>query len=437
MSDVSRHFLFLQGPHGSFFSELAQSLNAAGHRTSRVGFNQGDARFWDDPSSYIAFQDPLEEWPDAVRDLLADVTDLVVYGDTRPLHATAIEAAKQLGVTVHSFEEGYLRPYWITYERDGNNGNSKLMGISLEDMERALAANSSQLVAAPAQWGPMWHHTWAGCDYHFNILFRNGDYPHYKPHRAASVKRELALHIRRLALFPLDSVRRRAITRALFASAFPYHLVLLQLSHDAAVQDHSDYSSMSDFAIQCIEEFAEFGPKHHRLVFKAHPLEDGREPLARLIAHTAAKHGLENRVIYVPGGKLGPLLDRASSTVTINSTAGQQALWRGLPLKAFGRGVYCRAGLISSQALGAFYAAPKAPNRDGYRIFRQFLLETSQIGGGYYTSAGRANARRQVIDMMLAPLDPYQMRMADLRAHLRLVEAEERIPNRALQASKV
>ena len=32
---------------------------------------------------------------------------------------------------LHVFEEGYLRPYWITYERGGSNGNSALMGIAL------------------------------------------------------------------------------------------------------------------------------------------------------------------------------------------------------------------------------------------------------------------------------------------------------------------
>ncbi len=418
-----RHFLFLQGPHGPFFCELGKSLIAAGHQVSRVGFNRGDQQFWPDLSTYIAFTEPMPRWPERIHALLENVTDLVVYGDTRRQHATAIEIAKSLGITVHCFEEGYLRPYWITYERGGNNGNSDLMAMGLREMEAVLEASPLQLTPAPAQWGPMWHHTWAGCRYHFNILMRNKDYPNYVSHRSESVRRELRLHIKRLANYPLDSMRRRLRTRQLLNSGAPYHLVLLQLSHDAAVQDHSDFSSMLEFTEYCIAEFAKSAPKHHMLVLKAHPLEDCREPIEAHALKIAAERGIAGRVAYIQGGKLGPLLDRARSTVTVNSTAGQQALWRGLPLKSFGRGVYCRPELTSSQSLQAFFAQPDAPDRAAYGIFRQFLLETSQISGGFYTRTGRANARRQVIDRMLAPADPYTMRMKSGSAHLKIVSA--------------
>lgn len=38
------------------------------------------------------------------------ITDIVLYGDTSPLHAEAIKLAKALDLRVHVFEEGYLRP---------------------------------------------------------------------------------------------------------------------------------------------------------------------------------------------------------------------------------------------------------------------------------------------------------------------------------------
>jgi len=224
------------------------------------------------------------------------------------------------------------------------------------------------------------------------------------------VRGELMLHIARLAAFPRDSLRRRWRTHRLLASGYPFQLVLLQLSHDAAVQDHSDFSSMRAFVEVCLSAFASEAPAHHKIVFKAHPLEDGREPLERCIRDCARKLGIENRTLFIPGGKLGPLLDRAASAVTVNSTAGQQALWRGLPLKALGRGVY-----------GAFFAQPRAGNQATYRIFRQFLLETSQIAGGYYTQKGRANARRLVVDRMLAPNGPYAAGMDTARKALWLV----------------
>ena len=121
METSARRFLFLQGPHGPFFHRLSRMLRAAGAQTWRVGFNAGDRAFWFTPSTYIPYRGTAEDWPDTFKALIADkqITDIVLYGDTRPIHAEAVEAAKAAGLTVHVFEEGYMRPYWVTYERGG------------------------------------------------------------------------------------------------------------------------------------------------------------------------------------------------------------------------------------------------------------------------------------------------------------------------------
>ncbi|TAG17853.1 MAG: capsule biosynthesis protein CapA, partial [Rhodobacterales bacterium] len=154
--------------------------------------------------------------------------------------------------------------------------------------------------------------------------------------------------------------------------------------------------------------FAKGAPRHHHLVFKAHPLEDGRVPLAQEIRRLAAQYGLAQRVHFVRGGKLAVLLNDARSAVTVNSTAGQQALWRGLPLRSFGAAVYAKPEFVSSQPLEAFFAAAERPDTRAYRDYRHFLLETSQVVGGFYSAGGRRALLRQVADMMLAPDDPYQ-----------------------------
>ena len=127
-----RMFLFLQGPHGPFFSQLAGALESYGHTTCQIGFNQGDKIFWANKQNFVAFTLPLEAWSGFFQRQIRDkqITDLVIYDDTRPFHKTAIQAAHAKGINVHIFEEGYLRPYWITYERDGSNGNSKLISLA-------------------------------------------------------------------------------------------------------------------------------------------------------------------------------------------------------------------------------------------------------------------------------------------------------------------
>ena len=91
----------------------------------------------------------------------------------------------------------------------------------------------------------------------------------------------------------------------------------------------------------------------------------------------------------------------------MNSTAAQQVLWRGIPLKIFGRAIYEKPEFVSDQALPDFFARPRRPDPRAYRDFRQYLLETSQVPGGFYSAKGRQGLLRQVVDMMLDPQDPY------------------------------
>ena len=93
--------------------------------------------------------------------------------------------------------------------------------------------------------------------------------------------------------------------------------------------------------------------------------------------------------------------------VTINSTAAQQALWRGLPVKAMGRAVYCKPGLVSDQPLEDFLRHPDPPDRRLYKHYRNYLMDTCQVPGGFYAALSRAHALRLVVDMMLDPDDPY------------------------------
>ena len=87
--------------------------------------------------------------------------------------------------------------------------------------------------------------------------------------------------------------------------------------------------------------------------------------------------------------KLARLLDEARSAVTVNSTAAQQVLWRGIPLKVFGTAVYAKPELVSDQSLPDFFAKPDRPDSGAYKDYRRYLLETSQVPGGYYAARGR------------------------------------------------
>ncbi len=422
----ARCFLFLQGPHGPFFSSLAARIRQAGARTIRLAFNSADTLFWSGPGLH-RFRDAPETLSDHLIRLIRDygVTDLVLYGSSRAIHQTALQVADAHGLTPHVFEEGYLRPYWVTYERGPANANSRTTQFSLDDMDDALKAGAPVLHETPDRWGDMRAHMFWGAAYHARLLAGNAGYPGYRPHRSPNYWAEFRLHSKKLLSAPLRTVKRGATTARVRFGGFPYHLVLLQLAHDANFLDHGPFPDQAQFLETVFAGFAKGAPGHHHLVLKAHPLEDGREPLRPLIRRLSRDYGLRGRVHFLTGGKLARLLDTARTALTVNSTSAEQALWRALPLRAFGDAVYNRPEFVSDQPLDQFFETPKAPDRDAYLTYRSFLLATSQIPGGFYGTLSRRKLLRQMPDLMLSKHDPYQTLTATQHAagaqHLRLV----------------
>ena len=87
-------------------------LRKTGAQVWRVGFNAGDAAFWDRAPGYIPYQGTVDDWPETLASLLRGrrTTDIVHCGDTRPLHAEAVGQAKAAGLRVHVFEKAICVP---------------------------------------------------------------------------------------------------------------------------------------------------------------------------------------------------------------------------------------------------------------------------------------------------------------------------------------
>ena len=108
----NRVFFFLQGPHGPFFDQLATMLTKAKAQVWRIGFNQGDAYFWRNPERFIGFNDNLDHWETFFETTVDEksVTDIVLYGDTRAIHAQAIAILKAKNITVHVLKKDTCAP---------------------------------------------------------------------------------------------------------------------------------------------------------------------------------------------------------------------------------------------------------------------------------------------------------------------------------------
>lgn len=283
----------------------------------------------------------------------------------------------------------------------------------------------------------MRQHKFDGAFYHFLVLVANRRYKQFRSHRAIPIREEFRLNLCRLVLTPFLSALRAVQWRRFRLTGSPYLFVPMQLEHDSNLQGDSPFSRNAEFVECVVAEFARTAPPHHHLLFKTHPLEDGRARNRRAIRAAADRHGIAGRVQYFRGGKLAEMLAQARAVITVNSTAAQQALWRAIPVKALGRAVYCKPGLMSDRPLADFLRESQRPDTVAYQVFRDYLLQTSQVPGGFYARRSCAHALRLVADLMLAADDPYRRwppddssgarRSANLRTRLHEDMASTRI----------
>ena len=130
--------LLLQGPVGGFFSYLARDLTDRGHTVARFSFNGGDLAFSRHfrPINYTGGQKGWRAW---LRNFCSNWGPEVIllFGDQRPIHRIAMQVARERGIEVYAFEEGYIRPSYVTFEKGGNNARSPLLrnGMKFEDIE--------------------------------------------------------------------------------------------------------------------------------------------------------------------------------------------------------------------------------------------------------------------------------------------------------------
>jgi capsule polysaccharide modification protein KpsS len=119
--------LLLQGPVGPFFDRLARYLIDLGKTVYKINFNAGDAFFFG-----ACRADPYRGTPDRFADWLGSyvkerrVSAIVLFGEWRVYHQAAHALATERRIPVYIFEEGYIRPFYITCERHGVNGNTLL-----------------------------------------------------------------------------------------------------------------------------------------------------------------------------------------------------------------------------------------------------------------------------------------------------------------------
>lgn len=378
-----KRVLLLQGPNGPFFRRLAEDLRARGCTVSKVNFHAADDLFYRGPE-VIRFRGELDEWPERLCTILTErrIEALVVFGDLRPIHQRAIRVAEGLGVAVWVLEEGYLRPDWVTFERDGVNGNSRLSKDPA--FYRRVFAELPELPRAVPLGNTFWQQVgWTvlnACAMTF-LWFR---YPQYRHHRDVNAFRQAFYWVRGALRKLVYAVRERGVLARLVGEhAGKYFLVPLQVHCDAQLR-HSPYRRFEDFIEDVVSSFAANAPKDTLLVVKHHPFDRPYRDYRGLLATLGTRLGCAERLVYVHDLHLPTLLRHCRGVVTMNSTAGLSALHHGAPVKALGTAVYDVPGLTSTASLAEFFVDPGQVDVELLAGFVRWLRETNQVNGSFY-----------------------------------------------------
>jgi len=385
-----KRVLLLQGPMGPFFRRIAQDLTQAGAQVFKVNFNGGDWLFY--RSGAINFRGRTEEWPAYLETLLDQlrIDVVMLFGDCRPIHRLAHEIVHRRGLEIGVFEEGYVRPDFVTLEQFGVNDHSLIP----RSAEFYLANPRYPAEHTRAVGNTYWYAVLWAMLYYFTAGLLKPLFRHYRHHRALTWLEALPW-LRSAWRKSYSALRERGVLGRLTEEfAGRYFLVPLQVYNDAQVHVHSDFESVVHFIQEVTTSFAQHAPPETILVIKHHPMDRGYHDYSKLIRVQVKKLGLQKRCLYIHDQHLPTLLQHARGVVVINSTVGLSALDHGTPLKVCGNANYDIPGLTFQGSLDDYWqnAQQAKPNKELLDAFRNYLVQHTQLNGSFYKRLPKAQS---------------------------------------------
>lgn len=381
---ANKRILMLQGPVGPFYKRLAQDFKSRGIEVFKINFNGGDRFF--SPDGSIDFCRSAQEWPEFFSTFLEHywIDTVILFGDCREYHRVAHAIAHAKGIDIGVFEEGYVRPDYITFERFGANGFSLLPRN--REFYDTLEQDTIAIVKTIPVGNTFYYAAWWAFMYYLFSALMFPRFRHYLHHRPLNPW-QATYWIRAVWRKWLYKITESGVQEHLATQARKrYFLLPLQISTDAQVCEHSNYSSVENFLERVIDSFAAHAPKEILLVIKHHPLDRGYRDYSSLIVRMATHYGVNARVLYIHDQHLPTLLEHALGVVLINSTVGLSAIHHNTPLKVCGTAIYDMPGLTFQGSLEDFWndAPSFIVDKKLYEKFKGYVINKKQINGSFY-----------------------------------------------------
>ncbi|EAH8113266.1 capsule biosynthesis protein [Campylobacter coli] len=374
--------LLLQGPVGTFFHRLAIKMKKNKTKVFKLNFNGGDFLFYPSGKRCKCDEKDLENFYESFfKEKKIDA--IVMYNDCRLIHAKAIKVAKGLGIGIWIFEEGYLRPYCITFEKDGVNANSSLP----RDKNFYLSCNILTKESIKEIPGGFKFMAFSAFLYWF-FSFLLAPFFNNKLHHRTLYPFEFLFWFRSLYRKYLYKFTEKKLNQKIYSLEKKYFLAILQVYNDTQIKHHYK-KSIEEFIEELILSFANHARAKSYLIFKHHPMDRGYRNYSKLINGLSQKYHVEGRIFYVHDTYLPTLLKNALGCITINSTVGLSAILEGCPTKVCGNAFYNFEGLAYPKKLQFFWREAHAykPNPSLVLNFKNYLLNTNQFNGNFYKNS--------------------------------------------------
>lgn len=389
---------------------MGGTFEAEGYDVLKINFNGGDWLF-SHGTGTLNFCGSMDAWSDWLEVFIRSRRPeaIVLFGDSRPYHRQAIMVALRAGVPVSCFEEGYVRPNFITCEWDGNN--------ALSPLRRPKPVHHGYSAAGPVEpvKGNLFRAmTFFAIRYYLAkmtgaVFFRGNLH-----HRSRGIFSESILwtrnFCRKIRHYPANNELMLNLIENLENQ---YFVVALQVHDDQQLLRHGRGWTMEKLITESIRSFKRFAAPSHHLVIKVHPMDRGHKSYRPFAMELARIAGCADRVHIVDDGSIGLLIRHSLGLVTVNSTSGLLALNHGKPVLALGEAIYNKRDLVwglgsrnqdDAYGMDGFWCSPTAPRRDAVKAFNTRMHDESLINGSFYLRSLLETTCKRVVQKLQTDL---------------------------------
>ncbi|EES88867.1 capsule biosynthesis protein [Helicobacter canadensis] len=376
----NRKILLLQGPVGPFFYHFSKLLSPK-NQIYKINFNGGDFLFY--PFGAKSYRGSLANLETFLQEFCKTyhIDCVIMFNDCRPIHKIAVKVARSLNLQTYIFEEGYIRPNFITFEKDGVNANSTLS----KDPNFYLTYKNKPIQEEKNVKHSFRNMAWFAFLYWFGAFLLGWYFNNKLHHRSLSFTEMFPWF---LSLFRKHWYRfsQKEDRDFILDSKKNYFVVVLQVYNDTQIKNHFEGRRIESFIKNSIRSFAKYSKKQHFLVIKHHPMDRGYKNYKKFIKRQTRKYNVNQRVIYIHDIHLPTLLKNALGCVVINSTTGLSSILHKCPTKVCGNAFYNIQGLTYQESLNKFWKAAKKYkiNQTLFERFRSFLIDKVQINRSFY-----------------------------------------------------